>query len=333
MSPPDAAPTSDAATPTPSTPLRVIAIDAEASGVAPVVGRAVTDQMRKTAEAMGYEVVSAADTIAAAQRLRMPYPPSPADLWRVTFVAQAQRGAFARVWAHEGQYVTEISVASLDGAGPFFARGASGADDLKGVVERLIRQALPAPTQWNAEEAKRLTQQTQSATQADAPEPLPVPKTQLRIVPISRMAALRPTRRWDLALQTEAAFGTSSDFFYNHLAGLRLGFRITRNILIGAYYGYANLRGRDNREHNMLSYFQIEHRIRLTQRSDITVPVRFGVGYVPFNGPMFRLAAGLNIPIASRVELGFDLFTPTFWILPDRTTVSLNVGTEVIFRL
>ena len=310
----------------------VIVIDAAPYGIDPVVGQHVTRRMRQTAADMGYEVVAPDATIAAAQRLQMPYPPSPADLWRVTFVAEARRGAFARVWAHQGSYVIEISVASLDGTGPFFARGTAGSADLHQVVERLTREALPTPDTWDADAAERLREQSaQPQQQPQQPQIRPV----IRPVRVTRRPRRdrRPTRRFDIALQVEGAIGTSSDNFFNFLGGVRLGLRITNTLGLGLYLGYVNLRGRDGRVNNLLPMLQLENRIRLSARSDITVPLRFALGYLPYNGPVVRLAAGLNVPLSSRVELAFDILTPTFWVLPDRTAVSFNVAAELIFRL
>ncbi len=316
-------------------PLQIIVVDAAPHGVAPVVGRHVTERMRITAQEMGYDVVDPTATVQAAQRMQMPYPPSPADLWRVTYVSRSQRGAFAKVWAHDGRYVFEITVASLDGAGPFFARGTSGAEDLHDVVARLTREALPAPATFDTEAAERYAQPQQGqatrqqavAAQWTPPEPVD------RVERSQRRVSRRPTRRFDVALQTEAAFGTSSDFFYNHLVGLRLGFRITHNLHLGLYGAYANLRGRDSRQSNLLPMLQLTQRIRLSSRSDLTVPIRASVGYLPFNGPVLRLSAGLNVPVSERVEIGADILSPTFWFLGSQVEISLNVGLEVIFRL
>jgi hypothetical protein len=78
---------------------------------------------------------------------------------------------------------------------------------------------------------------------------------------------------------------------------------------------------------------QIEDRVRIISSSDITVPLRLGVGYLPFNGPYIRIAAGLNIPLNRDFQLGFDILAPTFWILPDRTAVSMDLAAEIIWRL
>ena len=314
--------------------LRLVAVDSATYGIDAVVGQFVDRTIRELGAEMGYELVPRAATVAAAQRLRMPYPPAPADLWRATYVARAHRGIFAKVWAHEGRYVTEVMVASVDGGGPFFARATSGNEDLGEAVTRLIRETLPLATQWDAAAAQQHAQgQAQPSRAPVMLPPMAAPQTRLRRLPAVRRRSTRPTRRFDIALQTEAAFGVGSDFFYNHLFGARLGFRITTNSMLGLYVGYANLRGRDGRAGNMLMYLQYEQRLRPSGRSDISIPLRAAIGYVPFNGPFFRLAAGINIPLSSRVEIAFDILNPTFWILPNSTAVSFDVAAEMIFRL
>jgi len=316
---------------------RAIVIDAAPYGVDPVVGRFVTDQMRRTAGEMGYSVLTRDETVAAAQRLRMPFPPTPADLWRVTYAASAQRGAFARVWAYAGRYVVEITVASIDGRGPFFARGTASAQQLTGEVDRLFRQALPPPAAGpgQASQPGQPAQPgqpgqpgaTATATGASAAAATAT-GTQRR-----RHRRRRRINRFSAAVQTEAAFGASQDFFYNHLLGARLDFHVSREVAFGAYAGYANLRGKDGRVSNILMYLQLEDRVRVSSGSDLRVPLRLGVGYLPYNGAVVRLAAGLSYPLSRSLEIVFDILTPTFWVLPDRTVVSLNLAVELGFKL
>ncbi len=308
----------------------MIVIDAATFGIDPVVGRVASATMRSTGEALGYRVLSPEQTVAAAQQLRMPYPPTPADLWRVSWVARTHRGAFARIWAHGGQYVIEITVASLDGAGPFFARGTAGADNLRAVVDQLLRSALPLPSAWNAAGAAQ-----QQPGQAGAAATRPPGAA------LEQPVAPRPTppaepepelRRWQLTLQTEGAIGAAQEVFYNHLIGLRFDFRITRDILIGVYVAYANLNARNGRADNILFMAQFEDRIRISPNLDLTIPLRAAIGYLPFNGPVIRLAAGLNYAISPDWEIGADIITPTFWILPDRTAVSFDIALEATYR-
>lgn len=323
--------------PTTAPRMRLIVIDAATFGIDPVVGRVATARLRRTGEEMGYAPLSPEETVAAAQQLRMPYPPTPADLWRVSWVARAHRGVFARVWAHGGRYVIEITVASLDGAGPFFARGTAGADDLRDTVDRLLRTALPPPTVWNAAGAAAPGRAAPPGPAARAEPSEPIDELDEDEIEAPRPSARRrepepELRRWQLTLQTEGAIGAAQEVFYNHLIGLRFDFRITRDILIGVYAAYANLNARNGRADNILLLAQFENRIRISPDLDLTIPLRAAAGYLPFNGPVIRLAAGVNYAISPNWEIGLDLLAPTFWILPNRTAVSLNIALEGTYR-
>jgi hypothetical protein len=307
---------------------RLIVIDVATYGIDPVVGRVATDRIRRTGGELGYEVLDAATTVASAQRLRMAYPPTPADLWRVTWVAQAHRGAFARIWAAEGRYVIEVMVASLDGSGPFFGRETAAAADLREVIDRLVRQSLPPPSQWQE------TQQVASIGQQAPPPGRARPREELAHPGgIGVRLPDPPIRRFQVTLQTEAVIGTTQGGFYNHMVGARFDIRITRDLLIGAYLAYTNLQGRNDRAHNLLVMLQGEQRIRVSPALDLTIPIRVGLGYLPFNGPVIRVAAGINYPISPDFEIGADLIAPTFWILPDDVAISLDIGLEATYRL
>jgi hypothetical protein len=316
--------------------MRLIVVDGATFGIDPVVGRVASARMRETGEELGYHVLTQDETIAAAQQLRMPYPPTPADLWRVSWVARAHRGAFARIWAHGGQYVIEITVASLDGSGPFFQRGTAGAEDLREVVDQLLRRALPAPAAWNPAGAMGGTQpEAEAQGLPPAEEHIDELDEDAIEQPPQQQPAAQPTpelRRFQLTLQTEAALGATPDFFYNHLIGVRFDIRITRDILIGAYVGYANLNARNGRADNLLFMGQFEDRIRISPTLDLTIPLRIAGGYLPFNGPVIRLAAGLNYAIDGNWEIGADLLTPTIWFLPSHIVFSMDFALEATYR-
>lgn len=345
-SPPATSPTppapAAAAPPAPAAAqLRALVVDAGVTGIDPRVGEHVTYVMRTTLAEMGYAVLSRAETIAAARQVQMGFPPTTADLWRVTHAGNAQRGAFARVWADSGRYVFELSVASADGTGPFFARGTSGAEDLYAVVAGLTRQAVPPPTTWDAAGAARYSQPRPQPTTPPQVAP-PVARVAPSAQPTwglrpesaeTRRARRRPTRRYDLRITTEAAIGADSRRFYGHLVGMALGVRITRTIMLSAHLSYVTLPGRTQRVHNLLPMLMFEKRIRLSPRIDLTVPLKAAVGFLPQNGAVVRFSGGLAYAISERVELAIDLLTPTFWFIGEEPRISLNVGLGFIYRL
>ncbi len=133
-------------------PRRALVVDAIGYGIAEVVPRVVTDQIRRTTEELGYEVPAVDVAMTAIAQQDLPYPPAPADLWHLAFGTESHRSIFARAWASEGRYVVEIVIASIDGTGPFIARDTAGSEDLRAVVDRLVRATLPLPTVWSGAE-------------------------------------------------------------------------------------------------------------------------------------------------------------------------------------
>lgn len=343
---PDLAPEVVVVPPPPATPRQVVVVDAITYGIAPIVGRVTSDQLRRTAADMGYTILPQNEGVRTFQALRMHYPPAPADLWRLGWATRSHRAIFARVWANEGRYVIEVIVASVDGAGPFVATESSGADDLRPAVDRALRQALPPLSAWQGPEPT-FAPGGQPGVVGVGPGPVVVgsvlPQARRRTVreelghPTARDGRRwRPAepdiRRFSLALQTEASIGTSDGSFYNHFVGMRLDVRITRDILVGLYGAYVNLEGRDGRANNFFFMVQAEDRIRPSSTLELTIPLRLGVGYLPFNGPVFRLAAGVNYALSPNWEIGADLVAPTFYVLPDHFAVAFDFSLELAYR-
>lgn len=331
--PAPAAPQARAPAPAPGAPYeqeRILVVDAAPYGVDPSVGKFVSDRLQQAAEQLGYSRLAGESATRAMQSVNMPYPPAPADLWRAVYAAQANAGITARVWAEGGRYVVELTVALVDGRGPFFAKGTAGADDLLQVVDGLVAKALPPPGQGHAATPPPAIAQAPPVGGEDAlfeptgDEHLNVPNE-----------PKEPVDRWGVAVSSDSALGVGAGSgFYNHLIGGRIDLRITREIVIGAYAGYTNLRGRQGRVHNLLMYLQVEDRVRVSRRTKLRIPLRLAFGYLPFNGPVVRLAAGLAYPLSKRVELGADLLAPTLWVLPDKdVAVSMNLGLDLSVSL
>jgi len=303
-------------------------VSTEAIGVDPVVARFVNDQIVASATQLGYDVVQGEETARFAQQVTLAYPPTPADLWRITYASGSQRGVFARVWAEGGQYVTEVLVASLDGTGPFTQRATSGAPDLQSTANTLLLQTLPPPSAEMAPPPATVTPSVVAEPTTNAPS----------LVATIPGLADRETRepigeRWNLAFQTEAAFGAGGDFFYNHMLGGRIDYRFTREVAVGLYLGYANLRGRNERINNTVMYAQFEDRVPVTSTGKWSIPLRVALGYVPRNGPLLRLASGLFYEMPSGLSIGAEVLAPTFWVIRDRVLFSLDAAVELSFKL
>ena len=324
-------------------PRRALVVDAIGYGIAEVVPRVVTDQIRRTTADLGYEVPAADVAMTAISRQGLPYPPAPADLWHLAFGTESHRSIFARAWASEGRYVVEIVIASVDGTGPFIARDTAGSEDLRAVVDRLVRATLPAPTVWSGAEPTFEPLPAQAESNPRLASNFVMPGFRHRT---GREELAHPTgrdgQRWrpaeadihrfSLTVQTEASVGTTSGGFYNHYVGVRLDVRLTREILVGLYVAYVNVEARDGRANNFFVMLQGEDRIRLSPTLDLTIPLRIGVGYLPFNGPVFRASAGLNYAFSPNFEMGIDLIAPTFYVLPTGLSMAFDFGLEGSYR-
>jgi hypothetical protein len=259
---------------------------------------AVTRQLYATAARLGYRTVPESETTRLTV-LRGPHLLAPADLLAIAHDAGVELALQATLTASGERYVASLLLVSRAGPGPVLVRADADAATLEAAVDRLARSVLP-----------------------------PVP-----VLPAGPPEPTAPKPNVRLAIQTEGAFGLSENFFYNHFAGARLDYGFTRDFALGAYVGYANLKGREGRAQNVLSYLQLEYRWSVSRGGQVLLPLRFGAGYLPKNGPLLRLAAGPSFSLGGTARLGFDLLAPTFVIVHDRTVVSMDVAAEVSFEL
>ena len=278
------------AAPVPSGPVPLAVFPAHAQGVDPSVGNFVTDRLRKTAEALGYSVVS--DERARAAIGSSAGPLSPAQAGGLMRAAGAERGVFATVNAAGARYQVVIHVTSSDGKGPFLAQGDADPSALSETLDRLLRSVLPAV-------------------------PRPPPEASAR---------QQSPGRFRFAAQTEAAFGVAGGSFYNHLVGVRLDRRFSDVVALGGYVGYANLKGQEGRAHNVLAYLMLEYRLELG--GGFVVPLRYANGYLPKNGPLLRGSVGIGYTTGD-VDLVLELVTPTVWVTHDQAVLSMDLGAEV----
>ena len=133
-----------------------------------------------------------------------------------------------------------------------------------------------------------------------------------------------------LALQTEGAIGVYPGDFYNHLVGVRLDLVFSPHVSFGGYIGYANLKGKEGRSHDVLPYAQVEY---LTgPLGPIRIPFRFASGYLPRNGPVARFSTGLAFRLTPSLDLVTELLAPMIWVTHDQMVLSMNVAVELAYR-
>src|SRR4051794_13854342 len=106
------------------------------------------------------------------------------------------------------------------------------------------------------------------ATSAAAAEPATAPVA-AAMVP-AEAPVVRPLR---LALTSTSAFGVTHARFFNQLLGARLDYRFGSRFAFGGGLGYANLKGKDRRVHNVLPEVLSEYRVPL-QKDNLGLPLR-----------------------------------------------------------
>ena len=127
------------------------------------------------------------------------------------------------------------------------------------------------------------------------------------------------------SIVSTSAFGVSHGKFFNQLLGARVEGRFGERFSFGATFSYANLKGKDERVHNVLPEATAAYRLPLT-REALGLPVRWSLGFLPKNGPTLRLGAGLDIALADDVALALVPAEVMVWLTRERPEVSLDAS-------
>lgn len=307
-----------AAVPAPTGP-RTAVIDAAPIGVDPAAGRYVTTVIRDFVASQGFQVVPQAELYDAARRLALPFPVPPDGVFTLERALQTPIAVAAEVRAAQGQYVVHLRVRvavepterTRDVTATQFQLGAALREALPPLLvpPRLLATTAPEP-----------------GAPAVTPEPTP-PAT-----PPARRR--RPPRahpqRWEVSVGALAALGPGRDGFVNAIVAARGSYFIRDRLGVSVTAAYVNLRGREERVSNVLLLAGVETAVDLLPDRRIFIPLRAEVGYLPNNGPVFRLTAGISFSLARRVRLNVDLLSPTLWVLPETTPVTLDLGAHLV---
>lgn len=296
-------------------PPKVLVVDTDAFGVAPESAAAVTRQIYATVARLGYLVAPEAEARAASAS-RHSGGKTPAELLAAALATHSDHCISATLGALGERYAVSITLAHADQTGPASKTAVTDSASLEAETDAMTRSLLP---------------------------PAPVVAAQSPNGEAQKESETHPSAVHRISLNTEGAFGftsgvnenlgTSLPTFYNHLVGPRFDYGFPNDFAVGLFVGYANLKGKEGRTNNVLPYVQLEYRTRVSKTSEFRIPLRLAGGYLPRNGPFFRLAAGLEIPLGGGVHLGLDLVAPALWMVRNRTLLSLDAAAEVGFDL
>jgi hypothetical protein len=143
--------------------------------------------------------------------------------------------------------------------------------------------------------------------------------------PDAEPAVARPLR---LTFASSSAFGVTNAKFFNQLLGARFDYRFSQRFAFGSTLSYVNLKGKDGRAHNLLPEASAEYRVPL-QPASVGLPVRLSLGFLPNNGPTFRIAAGFDFQLSEAVTLELTPVEPMLWVTREKPELSLN-GTAAL---
>lgn len=302
--------TTDAATaPTPADGPRTVVVDVAPIGVDPAAARYLTELLRSSVAEMGFRVIPMQELYTAAQRLQLPFPVPAEGVYLLERALQCPVALAGELRAQDGDYLLHLRVRVA-------VEPTERVRDLRAnqfQLTQAVRDALPALL---------VPPDVRSVPPAPvAVEGAPAPTPRLR----ARTVRAHP-RHWELGGGVIAAFSPGRDSFVNALVAARIGWFPLDRLGFTFTTAYANLRGRDQRQSNVLMALGVETAVDLVPSRRLFVPLRFEVGYLPNNGPVLRLTAGLGLRIGRRFRLEADLISPTMWVLPETTPVSLDLA-------
>lgn len=304
---------------------RTAVIDAAPIGVDAAAGRYVTNVLREAIAAMGFQVVPQPELYDAARRLALPFPVPADGIFTLERALQTPLAVTAEVRAAQGQYVVHLRVRvavepverTRDVTATQFQLGAA------------IREALPpllVPPRIGQAPAGERPVSLGEPPPGDAAAPASAPARRRR----------RPRahpQRWELSVGAIAALGPGRDGFVNALVAARVSYFPRDRLGFSLSADYVNLRGRDERVSNVLFLAGVETAVDLLPARRVFIPLRAEIGYLPQNGPVFRLTAGVSFSLSRRVRLNLDLLSPTLWVLPETTPVTLDLGAHLVVGL
>jgi hypothetical protein len=299
---------------------RVVRVDTAPIGVDPTAAAFVDRVMDEHLTAVGMTVVPREVMYEAARGLGLGFPVEPEGLARLNEALGASAAVTCELRARGGYYFAVVRVRRAD----------EGRERSLGVVATQwtlgdrVREAITALLRPDARSSVTVTS---TGLAAEAPTPAPLFAQTITIPPRAEVR-LHP-RPFELSLQVHGAFNPSRDPYTNVLVGGRFAWFPMDRLGVSGALSYANLRGRVGRVSNVLPMVGIESGVDLVPALELFVPLRAEVGYLPFNGLVLRLTAGLTFTLVRQLRLELDIVQPTIWVVNDSASVTLDVGAHL----
>jgi hypothetical protein len=301
-----------------STP-RVVLVDTAPIGVDPAAGTFVDTVLRQQFAQLGFTIVPQEELYATARRLSLPFPVPEQGLAALTQELDAAMVFACDLRARSGYYFATVRLRRSDESAErslaVVATQWTLGDRVREAVLLLLRGANQSS----------VTTASPSSVEPTAPVVMPSYYTGNVAVPAPPAVLIHP-RPFELGLLAHGAFNPGRDPYTNVLAGARFAYFPMDRLGISGSLQYANLRGRSGRVHNLLPLVGVETAVDLVPSVGLFVPVRAELGYLPFNGPVLRLTAGVAFTVYRQLRLELDFVQPTIWWVNENASVSLDVG-------
>lgn len=291
----------------------------------PVVGNFIDARVRFALSEAGWEALSKSDARALLRADRVSDGASMGPLRRLIVREEIALVIVPIVYASQGKYVVELWIARGDVDGVVAAQVASEAATLGPAIDALLEAKLPSVLEFDRQAARN------AAEQAEEDERLLADAYRSAR---TRSASPKRTHWAAISLSAGSAIGPAitRDRFSIHMLRTRLELRPRDRLGLGLIMGYANLPGQGGRAHNLPILGEINYRVPIAGVERFSVPIRFAMGYLPFNGPIMRTSVGLHVDLPKDWEIGFDVLSPTVFRSPSRLHFAFDLAFEVTRR-
>lgn len=297
---------------------RTAVIDAAPIGVDRAAGSFVTDTLRTAVQELGFNVIPQSALYAAARQLRLPFPVPAEGVFLLERALQAPVAVTAEVRALHRQYVVRLRVRVAVEPEERTREISASQWDLGDAIRAALPALLVPP-----DTSTRTTDSAGTGSTDQTPNGTVVHRRRVRAHP----------RHWEISLGPEFAFGPGRDAFFNALINARVAYFPQDRLGFSLTVSYANLRGRQSRVSDVLMMAGVETSVDLIPAAHVFIPLRAEFGYLPRNGPVFRVTAGVGFNLSRRLHAEIDVLSPTLWILPESSPVSLNLGAMISYLL